>query len=131
MLTSQQKLMEPIPEPKPLPIASWRLLEFADFGVKWGLTVLGASLMLGIFSRFSSMLTALLVLSFYLAMPPLPGWPESPRLEGHYLVVNKTLIEVIALLTLAFIPTGRWAGLDGLLQFMLPGCCRGCPKGKT
>jgi uncharacterized membrane protein YphA (DoxX/SURF4 family) len=99
------------------------MLEFADFGVKWSLVVLGACLLLGLLSRLTSLATALLILSFYLAMPPLPGWPEGPRLEGHYLIVNKTLIEVIALLALTFIPTGRWAGLDGLLQFLLPSCC--------
>ena len=58
-------------------------------------------------------------------MPPLPGWPESPRLEGHYVLINKTLIEVIALLALTFIPTGRWAGIDGLLCL----CC--CGKAKA
>ena len=63
---------------------------------------------------------ALLILSFYAAMPPLPGWPEGPRQEGHYLLINKTLIEAIALLALTFIPTGRWAGLDGLLGL----CCK-------
>ena len=93
----------------------------------WSLLILGACLLLGFFSRFTSLLTALLILSFYLAMPPLPGWPEDP-LEGHYMVVNKTMIEVIALFALTFIPTGRWAGLDGLLQFVIPGCCRTSPK---
>jgi uncharacterized membrane protein YphA (DoxX/SURF4 family) len=93
--------------------------------VKWGLVALGGCLLLGFLSRASSLLLALLVLSFYLAMPPLPGWPESPRLEGHYLLINKTLIEVIALGALAFIPTGRWAGLDGLL------CCFFCGKNKA
>ena len=53
-------------------------------------------------------------------MPPLPGWPESPRVEGHYVLINKTLIEVIALLALTFIPTGRWAGVDGLFQLFCP-----------
>jgi len=122
VLTSEQKLQGPVPEPIVVPTASWRLQEWSDFGVKWALVVLGACLMLGVFSRASSLATALLILSFYLAMPPLPGWPEGPRLEGHYLLINKTLIEVIALLALTFIPTGRWAGLDGLLQFVLPGC---------
>jgi uncharacterized membrane protein YphA (DoxX/SURF4 family) len=128
-LTSEQRERPPMPDPARLPIGSWRLLEWSDAAVMWGLLVLGVCLMLGILSRFTSLLTALLVLSFYLAMPPLPGWPEGPRLEGHYLLVNKTLIEVIALLALAFIPTGRWAGLDGLLQFVLPSCCGGgCAK---
>jgi thiosulfate dehydrogenase [quinone] large subunit len=124
-LTSEQRERPLMPDPARLPIGSWRLLEWSDAAVMWSLLVLGACLMLGIFSRASSLATALLVLSFYLAMPPLPGWPEGPRLEGHYLLINKTLIEVIALLALTFIPTGRWAGLDGLLQFVLPSCCGG------
>jgi hypothetical protein len=36
------------------------------------------------------------------------------------MVINKTLIEVIALLALSFIPTGRWAGLDGLFALICP-----------
>jgi uncharacterized membrane protein YphA (DoxX/SURF4 family) len=125
LLTSEQKQNGPMPEPKGVPIASWRLLEIADFLVKWSLVILGACLLLGLFSRAASLATALLILSFYAAMPALPGWPESPRLEGHYLLINKTLIEVIALLALTFIPTGRWAGLDGLLCL----CC--CGNAKT
>jgi uncharacterized membrane protein YphA (DoxX/SURF4 family) len=114
VLSSEQKLKGPLPEPIQLPFTSWRLMETSDFLVKWGLVVLGACLMLGFLSRLSSVATGLLVLSFYLAMPPLPGWPESPRLEGHYLLINKTLIEIVALFALACIPTGRWAGIDGL-----------------
>ena len=125
VLTSEQRQQTPMPDPARLPVGSWRLLEWSDAAVMWGLLVLGACLMLGLLSRVSSLAAALLILSFYLAMPSLPGWPESPRLEGHYLVINKTLIEVIALLALTFIPTGRWAGLDGLLQFVLPSCCGG------
>ncbi|MSQ92963.1 MAG: hypothetical protein EXR98_00235 [Gemmataceae bacterium] len=122
VLTSEQKLKGPMPEPKGMPITSWRLLEFCDFLVKYSLVIFGACLMLGLFSRVTSLATALLILSFYLAMPPLPGWPEIPRLEGHYLIVNKTLIEAIALLALTFIPTGRWAGVDGLICLF---CCGG------
>jgi uncharacterized membrane protein YphA (DoxX/SURF4 family) len=125
-LKEGQSRMVPIQEPHVTPpIASWRMLEWSDVIVKWSLVVLGACLMVGLLSRTTSFLTALLILSFYLAMPSLPGWPESPRLEGHYLVINKTLIEVIALLALTFIPTGRWAGLDALLCL----CC--CGKANT
>ncbi|HZZ80355.1 MAG TPA: hypothetical protein VFE62_17720 [Gemmataceae bacterium] len=125
VLTSEQKQRPLMEESARLPIESWQLLEWSDAIVTWSLLVLGGCLLLGLFSRLTSLATALLILSFYLAMPPLPGWPEGPRLEGHYMLVNKTLIEVIALLALTFIPTGRWAGLDGLLQFVLPGCCGG------
>lgn len=124
VLTSEQRELGPLPEPVATPMQEWRGLEIADFLVKWSLVVLGGCLMLGFLSRLSSLATALLILSFYAAMPPLPGWPEGPRLEGHYLLVNKTLIEVIALLALTFIPTGRWAGLDALLCL----CCGGKAK---
>ena len=115
VLTSEQKQMPPMPTTVPTPVLSWRLLELSDFLVKWSLVVLGACLMLGLLSRTTTSLTALLLLSFYLAFPALPGWPEGPRNEGHYVLVNKTLIEVIALLALVFIPTGSWAGLDNLI----------------
>ena len=53
---------------------------------------------------------ALLLLSFYLSMPPFPWLPENLRAEGHYLFVNKNLIEMLALLALATVPSGRWVG---------------------
>jgi uncharacterized membrane protein YphA (DoxX/SURF4 family) len=122
---SHQGKMPPIQDPVGTPVEDWGELEWTDAVVKWSLVVLGGCLLLGLLSRLSSLLTALLLLSFYLAMPSLPGWPESPRLEGHYFVINKTLIETIALLALTFMPTGRWAGLDSLLCL----CCRGKAKG--
>jgi uncharacterized membrane protein YphA (DoxX/SURF4 family) len=120
----EQSKQSPLPEPVPLPREHWQLLEWSDAGVTWGLLILGGCLMVGLFSRLASFAGALLVLSFYLAMPPLPGYPEGPRLEGHYVLINKTLIEVLALAALAFIPTGRWAGIDGLLYAMCPWCDR-------
>jgi uncharacterized membrane protein YphA (DoxX/SURF4 family) len=124
VLTSEQKQKGPMPEPRRASVPSWRLLEMSEFAVKWSLVLLGGCLMIGLCARATSLATALLILSFYAAMPPLPGWPESPRLEGHYLLINKTLIEVVALLALTFIPTGRWAGVDGLLSL----CCSGKTK---
>ena len=109
-----------MPRAVALPIADWGVLDWADKAVAWSLVVLGGGLILGLFSRLCSFGLALLVLSFFLAMPPLPGWPESPRLEGHYLFINKTLIEVLALAALTFLPTGRWAGVDGLLAPLWP-----------
>jgi uncharacterized membrane protein YphA (DoxX/SURF4 family) len=121
VLTDEQKKdAKPVPEPVALPLSSWGLLEWSDLKVKWGLVLVGAGLMLGLFSRLSSAAAALLITSFFLAMPPLPGWPESPRLEGHYLFINKTFIEVLALGALTFLPTGRWAGLDALLYPLWP-----------
>ncbi len=121
MLTAEQKKdATPLPEPVALPIASWGPLEWSDRAVAWGLVVIGGGLMLGLLTRLCSASAALWLLSFFLAMPPLPGWPESPRLEGHYLFFNKTFIEVLALAALACLPTGRWAGLDALLYALWP-----------
>ncbi|MGQ9651904.1 MAG: DoxX family protein [Phycisphaerae bacterium] len=87
---------------------------FSDFSNKWGLTIVGACLILGLFTRLACLGAAGLLAMYYLAMPPLPGVPEGPS-EGHYLVVNKNLIELVTVLMLATTRVGRWGGLDGLL----------------
>jgi uncharacterized membrane protein YphA (DoxX/SURF4 family) len=87
-----------------------------------GLTGLGLLLIFGLFSRFAALMAALMVFGFYMAMPPWPGVPEVPGPE-HSFIVNKNLIEVLALLALATIPTGRWFGLD----IAACRCCRPRP----
>jgi uncharacterized membrane protein YphA (DoxX/SURF4 family) len=87
----------------------------ANFITMYGLLILGALLMVGLFSRLSALGAAGLLVLFYLAMPPWPGVPEPPGPE-HALIINKNLIEAIACLMLATIPTGRWVGLDALVR---------------
>lgn len=98
----------------------WSWLDWIDRIIPLALTAVGIGLLLGVFTRTSCVVGALLLLSFYLAMPSLPGVPDNPRAEGHYLYVNKNVIEFVALLTLATTTSGRWLGLDGLLQFLNP-----------
>ena len=50
----------------------------------------------------------------YLAIPPWPGLPPIPIAEGHYWIVNKNLVEMIACLLLAATASGYWFGLDRL-----------------
>ena len=50
---------------------------------------------------------------FYLSAIPFSGLPE-PRAEGTYLIVNKNLIEAVAVGVLMTFQTGRIAGLDML-----------------
>lgn|GEM_PF-217592 len=78
----------------------------------WSLMVIGMLLIVGFFSRLSAFAGGLLILSFYLAQPALPGLPQ-PGPE-HSLFVNKNLIEVLALFALAFIPTGKYFGVDAM-----------------
>jgi hypothetical protein len=51
----------------------------------------------------------------YFSMPPWPGLPPNPRAEGHYLIVSKNLIELIACLVVATTPSGHWIGFDALV----------------
>jgi len=83
-----------------------------DWLTAWGLTAIGLGLIFGVFTRLASLGAAAWLGMFYLAMPPWPGLPEPGLTEGHYFLVNKNLIEMIAALALASLPTGHWFGLD-------------------
>ena len=114
LLTPEQRRMPPPPDPAaPTAHLGWERLPQIDNTVKWALLVIGACLLLGLFTRLSCVAGAVLLLLFYIAMPPLP-WPaEGP--EGHFLLINKNLIEMLALLTLATTQPGRRYGLDAWL----------------
>lgn len=83
-----------------------------DWANMIGLTVIGLCLIFGFFTRFAALCGAVLLATYYLAMPPWPGLPPNPIAEGHYLIVDKNLIEIIALLMIASSRVGRWMGLD-------------------
>jgi uncharacterized membrane protein YphA (DoxX/SURF4 family) len=87
----------------------------ASVQVMWGLLILGPLLILGLLSRVAAFAGAMLVLSFYLVIPPWPGVPPELQAPEHALYINKNLIEVLALLGLAAVPSGTWFGLDGLI----------------
>jgi thiosulfate dehydrogenase (quinone) large subunit len=92
-------------------------LWLADQAVMWSLVVLGALLMVGLFTRTASLLAMALLLSFYLATPP---WPVhgfvAEGLTGWELYVNQVLIEVLALGACLAFDTGRISGLDVLIR---------------
>lgn len=91
------------------------LLEFSDNATKWGLTIVGVCLMLGLFTPLAALAGAGFLAMFYLAQPPFPGLPVPPQAEGHYWIVNKNLVELLACLALAATPNGLWIGLDSWL----------------
>jgi uncharacterized membrane protein YphA (DoxX/SURF4 family) len=115
-LTPEQKKASPLAYPVPRPWQSHGLLQWTDTMVRYGLVAVGVCLLLGLFTRTACLVGALFLLLFYLAMMPLPFWPDNPRAEGHYILINKNIIEMLALLALATTQSGRWAGLDGLLH---------------
>jgi len=88
------------------------LLTIVDLANEWGLVIIGLGLIIGIFTKLMSWTGMILILLYYVCMPPWPGLVYSMPVEGHYLVVNKNLIEAAALFILAVFPAGRQLGLD-------------------
>ena len=102
-------------------IAKWmvtnpNILGFVDTLNMWGLTLIGLSLMLGLFSRYASIAGAGLICLYYLFHPPLVGLEYSKPPEGSYLIIDKNLIEACALFVLVVVPTSHITGLDKFLQ---------------
>jgi uncharacterized membrane protein YphA (DoxX/SURF4 family) len=123
LLTPEQKEKGPVPIYEQDERRSWyqkTRVEWIDWLTMYGLTAVGIGLLLGILTRTACLGGVLFLAMFYLTQPPFPWVPTNPLAEGHYLFVNKNLIEMLALLVLATLPTGRWLGLDGLLQFLSP-----------
>jgi uncharacterized membrane protein YphA (DoxX/SURF4 family) len=96
--------------------ASPLTLQIVDFVNMWGLTLFGLALILGIFIRTASIGGIVLLSLYYLANPPFVGIDFGIPAEGHYLFVNKNLIEIAALVLIVAFPTGRKFGLERLLR---------------
>ena len=91
------------------------LIAIVNFSNIWGLILIGLGLMTGTLTRISSLAGICLLGLYYFATPPFIGYTYSVPMEGSYLIVNKNMIEAMALLVLIFFPTGHIIGLDRLL----------------
>jgi len=92
------------------------LLDWADFVTMWGLTLVGLFLILGLLTRLSSLAGIGFILLFYLCNPPFVGYFYAIPSEGSYLIVNKNLVELSALVVVLLTPSGRFAGLDRIVH---------------
>jgi thiosulfate dehydrogenase [quinone] large subunit len=90
------------------------VLAAVDFLNTWGLIAIGLSLLLGFFARTAAIAGAALVFVYYLNSPPLIGIEYTLPVEGNNLIVNKTLIEAVALCVLALFPTSKIFGLNAV-----------------
>jgi uncharacterized membrane protein YphA (DoxX/SURF4 family) len=72
---------------------------WVDTAIQFSLIAIGASLMLGLFTPIAALAAAAQLLMFYLASPPWPGLPAA-SLGGHYLFIDRNLIELLACLLL-------------------------------
>jgi thiosulfate dehydrogenase [quinone] large subunit len=87
-------------------------LKIVDSLNEWGLIAIGAGLIAGCFTRLATIAGIVLLSLYYVATPPLAGLSYSLPAEGSYLLVNKNLIELAALIVLVLFPTENIAGLD-------------------
>jgi len=92
------------------------VLNTVDLLNTWGLIAIGAGLILGLFTRVAAFAGAALLFTYYLNNPPFIGMENLGAVEGNYLIVNKTLIEVAALILLGVFPSSGAFGLDALLK---------------
>lgn len=93
------------------------VLPIINFINEWGLTLLGISLILGIFVRASSFLGAILMLLYY--FPVL----EFPYIKPHSYLVDEHIIYALVLLFFASLRAGRYWGLENWCS-NLPICSR-------
>ena len=93
------------------------VLPFINFINEWGLTLLGAALILGVFVRLGSLLGSVLMLLYYLPILQFP-YPNP-----HSFLVDEHIIYIFALFVLASVRAGRVWGLENWCS-SLPICSK-------
>lgn len=91
------------------------LLDVVNIVNAWGLTLVGLSLIMGLFTRVGYLSGILFLLVFYLSHPPLLHTEYILPREGSYLWIDKNLIMLAAIVVLMLFPTSRIIGFDSLL----------------
>ena len=82
------------------------ILPIVNFINEWGLTLLGISLLLGVFIRLSSYLGALLMLLYYIPILTFP------YVGGHSFLVDEHIVYIFSLLLLGSLRAGRVWGIE-------------------
>lgn len=87
-------------------LAGPQMLSMTNFINEWGLTLLGISLIFGIFVRLSSILGAVLMLLYYF---PLLDFPYP---NPHSYLVDEHIIYIFIFILFASLRAGRMLGLE-------------------
>lgn len=87
-------------------LASPNIIPIINFINEWGLTLLGISLLVGIFVRLSSWLGALLMFLYYLPIL------KFPFVGTHSFLVDEHIIYIFSLLLVGSLKAGRFWGLE-------------------
>ena len=92
------------------------LLYVIDIINIWALIIIGFCLITGLFTNIATLSGAVLLLVYYICQPPFIGFIYSLPAEGNYLIVNKILIETVALLVLFYFPSSKEFGIEYFLS---------------
>lgn len=74
-----------------------------------GLTLIGAGLLLGLFTRFASVSGIVLLFLYYFAYPPFGDQMTGVFSDGHYWIINRNLIEILALIIIYMFPVSDYS----------------------
>jgi thiosulfate dehydrogenase (quinone) large subunit len=88
------------------------MVRVIDFLNIYGLILIGLGLIFGAFTRISIVSGMVMLALYYLSHPPFIGMKFAAPSEGSYLIVNKNLVEFIAMGVLYCFPTWREWGVD-------------------
>lgn len=97
------------------------ILRMVDLLNIWGLILIGLGLLLGCLTRLAAVAGILLLSLYYVAYPPFAGLDIGAASEGHYLIINKNLIEVIVLALIAVHPARKLFSIGPVLGHILGG----------
>jgi len=93
---------------------------FVSFLNEWALVIIGLGLLLGCLARLSSIGGIILLALYTLSHPALLGIEYQMPFEGSYFLIDKNLIELVALGVTFVFPTSREIGLDRYFVRVLP-----------
>lgn len=91
------------------------IIGVVDFLNAYGLVAIGLGLVLGFMERPAALAGIILLFFYYLSHPPFMGLTQVGT-EGSYWIVNKNLIEAVALLVIYYFPTARVFGLEQIFK---------------
>ena len=96
--------------------ANSSLMPVIDFLNIWGLILIGTALFIGVLIRFAAVMGMLMLMMYYFAYPPF-GTSLYTNFEGHYWIINRNLIEIVALITICFMPAYDYSILHLFKRF--------------
>jgi thiosulfate dehydrogenase [quinone] large subunit len=69
-----------------------------------------------LFERFSLISGIVLLSLYYVSHPPLAHYVYLLPREGNYLIVDKNLVEIVAMIVLLLFPTSHIIGVDRFMR---------------